>query len=438
MHVLSGRIANLESQPSSSTSTLPDLAALRTELQKMNERIQAAPSNISESRVVELLNQRDAAWEARLLAIEEVWEERLKRAEEAFEGSLQRLVGSLDSSLEGRLTRHDKRPWSPSQVVYANENSVASVSSPRKKARIDPPDVVEDEGDSRVSSEPHTPRQPAPMIIFKTPSIPMESRQPTIETILPRTPSPGHQGFMPDMSRTPRITSDYFDNDPPHHPSQPLPYPIFATTPKAPAEPRSPTGDAPPSITRGRANIGVHQMLTPGRTPGRNPKSTTRAVSDAHDELATITESPGNPTATVVAQRRVTSLDIGLSTPGLFGPSLASATSSPPRLSPSPSIGEDGFRYTPFPNNPKRLNAPATLSMHTPPKRTKSPAKEYMSVALHGLPMPSGESPGMMATPGHRTMLGTERYRDTRFGDVPVVQWSTPGVDLFGSSTPRS
>jgi len=67
-----------------------------------------------------------------------------------------------------------------------------------------------------------------------------------------------------------------------------------------------------------------------------------------------------------------------------------------------------------------------------------SPARDYMDVAMFGLMGPA-ESPGTSnnQTPGHRTMLGTERYRDTRFGDVPMVQWGSPSVDL-GTGTPAS
>ncbi|ODO12065.1 hypothetical protein I350_00850 [Cryptococcus amylolentus CBS 6273] len=41
-----------------------------------------------------------------------------------------------------------------------------------------------------------------------------------------------------------------------------------------------------------------------------------------------------------------------------------------------------------------------------------------------------------VATPGQRTLLGTERYNDTRFGDMPVGFWAQPGVDLGTPGTP--
>ncbi|OXH15949.1 hypothetical protein C370_01534 [Cryptococcus neoformans A1-35-8] len=37
-----------------------------------------------------------------------------------------------------------------------------------------------------------------------------------------------------------------------------------------------------------------------------------------------------------------------------------------------------------------------------------------------------------VVTPGHRTLLGTERYNDTRFGDIPVGMWAQPKID-FGT-----
>ncbi|WVQ71279.1 hypothetical protein IAR50_000805 [Cryptococcus sp. DSM 104548] len=41
-----------------------------------------------------------------------------------------------------------------------------------------------------------------------------------------------------------------------------------------------------------------------------------------------------------------------------------------------------------------------------------------------------------VATPGQRTLLGTERYNDTRFGDMPVEFWAQAGADLGTPGTP--
>lgn len=64
-----------------------------------------------------------------------------------------------------------------------------------------------------------------------------------------------------------------------------------------------------------------------------------------------------------------------------------------------------------------------------------SPAREYMDVALNGLAShckAASDLPG----PSLRTLLGTERYRDTRFGDEPIVPWGTPATVDFGPPTP--
>lgn len=65
-----------------------------------------------------------------------------------------------------------------------------------------------------------------------------------------------------------------------------------------------------------------------------------------------------------------------------------------------------------------------------------SPAKVYMDVALNGLTGRSASPDADTFAPKCRTMLGTERYRDTRFGDEPIVVWGTPSYVDFGSPTP--
>ncbi|EKD00164.1 hypothetical protein A1Q2_05507 [Trichosporon asahii var. asahii CBS 8904] len=64
-----------------------------------------------------------------------------------------------------------------------------------------------------------------------------------------------------------------------------------------------------------------------------------------------------------------------------------------------------------------------------------SPAREYMDVALNGLTGHSKFS-STVPMPSVRTMLGTERYRDTRFGDEPIAPWGTPTIVDFGPPTP--
>jgi hypothetical protein len=144
-----------------------------------------------------------------------------------------------------------------------------------------------------------------------------------------------------------------------------------------------------------------------------------RAVSQAHMDLTTITESDEAP----IQLRRQT-------TPVLFPPCRSrDRTTTPPRLSPSPSITERAFQHPAYPSRGSSL-----VPQGPRPRQTSTPAREYMDVALHGLPNPV-ESPSSFITPGHRTILGTERYRDTRFGDIPSLSWGSPSVD-FGSATP--
>jgi hypothetical protein len=225
----------------------------------------------------------------------------------------------------------------------------------------------------------------------------------------PITPTMPHQGVLDDMSRTPGVGG-----------VTGLPYPIFATTPQ-PAEPKSPTLDVPPSASRQRAwsSSALPRMLTTGR---KRAEPAPRAVSQAHMDLTTITESDEIPM-----------LRRGQTPPILFPPSRSrDRTITPPRLSPSPSITEKGFQHPSYPSRMSNLGPGGPR-----PRQTSTPAREYMDVALHGLSNPA-DSPSALATPSHRTILGTERYRDTRFGDIPVMAWGgSPSVD-FGSGTPQA
>jgi hypothetical protein len=253
-----------------------------------------------------------------------------------------------------------------------------------------------------ASEEPTPPRadRQGTVGIFRTP--PDRVRD-------PRTPDPSHQGILDDMSRTPGVGFAVAGSS----------YPVFATTPK-PAEPRSPTLDAPPSASRQRAwsSNSMPKMLTPGRKRTA-AEVAPRAVSQAHMDLTTITESDEAP---LQFRRQVT--------PVLFPPCRSrDRTTTPPRLSPSPSITERAFQHPTYPSRGSSL-----VPQGPRPRQTSTPAREYMDVALHGLPNPI-ESPSSFITPGHRTILGTERYRDTRFGDIPSLSWGSPSVD-FGSATP--
>ena len=441
------RLDRLESQQPSVT---------RTELEELRSEIRAGRgppethSGVSEARMRELLAENDRTWTERLRLLEEAWRARLAGLEGILSSRLTTLeertkyweegvprnpasaqpkplpeftlTSETPASVRARL---GKRPHGDTpSTTLPSRHDLSDPTPARKRARIDlreqSVEAVDDEGDSRTLDEPRTPSPPkAVPVTFKTPS-------------LPHTPSPGHQGVSSDNSATPIVGTDYFAN-PPHLSAssrkrkraiEELPYPIFATTPK-PSEPVSPTTDAPPSASRGRNAAAA--MLTPGRVRKESTPAP-RAVSNAHKELSTITESDETP---IHRRSRVPS---DVPTPAFLGPELEldrrPGTASPTGLSPSPSI-DAGPSYIPAPSVSRRVFSATSSRPH---RGSSSPARDYMNVALHGLRNDT-ESPSAQATPGHRTMLGTERYRDTRFGDVPVFQWGTPSVDL-GPGTP--
>lgn len=69
--------------------------------------------------------------------------------------------------------------------------------------------------------------------------------------------------------------------------------------------------------------------------------------------------------------------------------------------------------------------------------RSSSPSRDFMDIALHGY---TDESPSARPphTPAHRTLLGTERYRDNKYGDLPFFSLATPGEgEMDFGETPR-
>lgn len=107
--------------------------------------------------------------------------------------------------------------------------------------------------------------------------------------------------------------------------------------------------------------------------------------------------------------------------------------------SPSQSIGSPNAVNAES-DNYKERTSPARASSDRFPGSAlafdiMSPAREYMDVALNGL-AEHCEPSGTVHMPSVRTLLGTERYRDTRFGDEPIIPWGTPTIVDFGPSTP--
>jgi hypothetical protein len=416
----------LEARPTTSSNAVPaELAELRRRL----ETVQLQQSGlVTLSQVKEILAERDSIWETRLRSVEEGWERRLRSVEDSIrsQGSITTpsmsanpsFTTPLHTAMSGRFMSPQKRSNPPSP---SNQNTIAGPSA--KRPRLEPPLVDDtDEDESRDIEE--------------------EDEEP------PRTPSPGHQGLRPDYSKSPMVGGSTFFPPPAlmqkgETPlNQSIPYPKFATTPRpAITAPLSPTLDAPPSANRARLGGNVHfGPLTPGRKRDKRTTSVPapRAVSNAHHELSTITEDGVSMHELSSIRRRVASAEPHL---GMAMSSIERRDGSitPSRLSPSPSIPDSAFK------RPMKSRMPTRLG------RNDSPSREYMQVALHGLPQPAEEVKGGggdgtpsrsamgmgmgLVTPGHRTLLGTERWRDTRFGDVDVIQWGTPRVDL-GPGTP--
>jgi len=486
---LTSRIAALETQPTSSINPIPpELKRLRSQL----EEIQSTPRGISSAELMEILSERDKIWEERLRKVEETWEERLRILENRLGGLGSMRVSSNQGSVIGftnvagfgpipdvirtsTTPSPRKRPNPPSPYPFNTPNTGPSLP---KKARIQPPTSaieleIEDEEEIDHEGDTHEMEEE-------------EDEPPPATPIPPKTPSPGHQGQRPDNSKSPLIDgSTYFTQLPNFSPSDnPDPnipilgsssntglYPMYATTPRPSDAPLiSPTIDAPPSASRARlVGSGIPPLnlmsLTPSRkrSADRMTPGAIRAVSDAHHELSNITEDDRHHFSITSVRRRVASAEPHLGA----GISIRDRSETPGELrglSPSPDIPDSaGFK--------KPNNLPSRLSKN---RREGSQSREYMKIALHGLPTPSpvdtgmedrnerdeiglgfldqhsptsglGRSAGNMGrvdmTPekrggsGHRTLLGTERWRDTRFDDVPVVQWSTPRVDL-GPGTP--
>jgi hypothetical protein len=439
---LTERIAKLETQPTTSANPVPpELTQLRGRLDDLT----AIERGVTSAELKEILAERDRVWEERLQRAEQGWEARLRVLEERlsdFGKGMTRGRPTMQGGL-GFMAGYE-REHPPNVVLTSTTPSPRKRpppspypmrtpdGGPSKKQRIQPPTPASDtddevhEGDTREAEDeddepPRTPAAP------------------------PRTPSPGHQGLRPDNSKSPLIDGNYFSAAPNFGSNSTL-FPMYATTPRPSNVPLiSPTVDAPPSASRARlAGTGPPpKQLTPSkkRTERMTPVPTTRAVSNAHNELSTITDGEGFGGRLLASvRRRVASAEPNFGASFDFGEELGGGGggegSRPPSrgLSPSPDIPDGMFK------KPKFL--PSRFS-----RQEGSPGREYMEVALHGLPEGEGGAeadsrvggmggtPGSGRGPGSRTLLGTERWRDTRFGDVPVVQWGTPRVDL-GPGTP--
>lgn len=188
-----------------------------------------------------------------------------------------------------------------------------------------------------------------------------------------------------------------------HHQPPALPFPLFATSPRPPKEaPISPTFESPRRV--GQASAGGIS-LTPGRTlfadtprsraaRGGVPGSASqrRLASDSHHHLVTSSTSTASPPAQSTGRtlnfdqpQGTSSRPVGLS----LLPSL------PLTLSDEPSQRRP---LSPEPNLNASINFPFPIHLTPPPHRSQH----------RGVPP---------TPPAPRTMFGTERDRDDRFGD---------------------
>lgn len=268
--------------------------------------------------------------------------------------------------------------------------------------------------DSDQIRQPHPKRLRIPRTACTSSEAPSTPDSILNRPIAPRTPSPSH-----------RVVSNGQAVDSTPHDADGDQVTGFATMPQPPGELASPTIDRPDRLARKEGPPPLRADGSSFRLP--HQQHARRTPSKAHIDLSAITESDDEPRGSGLKR----------------APFIASiavkddSTVSPPALSPSPAIGGDNFTYTPLPPPGKALSLasaskPPMTSDHE--HKAFSPAREYMNIALNGLTNPN-DSPSALATPSSRTMLGTERFRDTRFADEPEVAWTSPKVD-FGPDTP--
>lgn len=478
--LLSDRVQDIEAGLAANplTTMSGEIASLRAEVSRLDLDIASLRSEKGSGSASEdndgwakQLQEVEDRWSARFTTAEAVWAERFSVLESKI-GESSRAGEEHDTLGDGLsvIALGKRREREDPIIGFPSDDH----RSPHKRARTDevtsPSSREHLMALARRSASPHkSPRTPSPgrsssQGVFKTPELPasMMKHLQSQPILAPKTPSPGHQGLLPDNSATPGFATDsnYFAGLPPtitdsssrrKNGEVNLPFPLFATTPR-PVAPTSPTTDAPPSTSRrARADSSSSQMMTPGRRP-------TRTVSHAHMELSTVTEDPSFsiPSASPPSRPRSTeAIDNLPPIPGttqhipLFGPELALDKSDrPPSLSPSPSITETRFSSLPFPSKKKPISAPSALGQTSPliPTQSALPGRMTANTVDTTPPCHAGAAGLGMMTPGHRTMLGTESYRDTRFGDLPVMMaWGTPEMpdtpraggsgSVFGSGT---
>lgn len=259
----------------------------------------------------------------------------------------------------------------------------------------------------------------------------------------PSTPPPRASPSLvrPDPTFTPSTSSSATKaaakaNPTPHHHAPqlaPAPFPLFATSPRPPKDtPTSPTYESPRRVGQASGAPGPGS-LTPGR-----------ALYFTSDTPRSRAARGGGATGTTPAQRRLASD----SHSAAGGPSAAAAASSPPQ----PAAGARTLSYDVgalgLASQPAGLrllpSLPLTSSDSSAPSSANTPTDSQPPAALPSAHAAAALTPGISASsanpfpflihptpppvrpqprgvpptpPAPRTMFGTERDRDDRFGD---------------------
>ncbi|WVO13062.1 hypothetical protein L204_100672 [Cryptococcus depauperatus] len=231
----------------------------------------------------------------------------------------------------------------------------------------------------------------------------------------------------------------------------------------------------------------VASSTTQLRFPAKKPPS---SLGLSIGILGSASPKPGRRAISQPNQSTTSSLPFqhSLASPALIGrtlhvdserpsPSTSAQTHSPLRsqLTLAPHKQSQN-RDTPFHNSSRYASSlPGTIIPTEEAPRVQSASADYMRIAMYGLegasldsidipststlpdlieegPMAEGSNGSNrggreaerhkwrkvdeVVTPGQRTLLGTERYNDTRFGDIPVGMWAQPKIDFGTPGTP--